>query len=164
MSGVKIRPSSATDLEFITGLERDAENRDFIGQWSDGEHLSAIAGENRREHWIIEHDGQRAGYLIANDCRDSNAGFHVKRLLVEEKNRGIGREALGQFSTHALALEGANCVWLNVRDWNARAQRVYSKLGYVRFDPGPEEAARYDAAAEAPGHGAFRMRLAKAAA
>jgi diamine N-acetyltransferase len=162
MQGVKLRPSRPADLEFITGLERGADNRDFIGQWSDGEHLAAILRENHREHWIIEQDGHPAGYLIAYDCRASGAGFHVKRLLVEEKNRGIGREALAQFSAHALALDGASCVWLNVRDWNARAQRVYSKLGYVRFDPGPEEAARYDAAAEPPGADAFRMRLARA--
>src|SRR5471032_910000 len=161
MSGVTIRPSRPEDLHFITALERSAENRDFIGQWSDSEHLAAIACENRREHWIIEHDGLAAGYLIAYDCRERDAGFHVKRLLVEEKNRGIGREALGQFGAHVFALEGVSCVWLNVRDWNARAQRVYSKLGYTRFDPGPEEAARYDASGEAPSEGAFRMRLAK---
>jgi diamine N-acetyltransferase len=161
MDGVTIRPSRPEDLDFITALERNPENRDFIGQWSDGEHLAAIACENRREHWIIEHDGLPAGYLIAYDCREREAGFHVKRLLVEEKNRGIGREALGQFGAHVFGLEGVSCVWLNVRDFNARAQKVYSKLGYVRFDPGAEEAARYDAVAEAPSEGAFRMRLAK---
>ena len=161
MQGVTLRRSRPADLAFITGLERDPENRDFIGQWSDAEHLAAIARENRREHWIIEHDGIPAGYLIAYDCHQAGAGFHVKRLLVEEKNRGIGREALGLFDAHAFALEGVSCVWLIVRDWNTRAQKVYSKLGYTRFDPGPEEATRYDAAAEAPGEGAFRMRLAK---
>lgn len=161
MTGVTLRPSRPTDLPFITGLERDPENRTFIGQWSDGEHLAAIAHEKGREHWIIEHDGVPAGYLIAYDCRSRGAGFHVKRLLVEEKNRGIGREALGQFGARALALDGVTCVWLNVRDWNTRAQKVYEKLGYARFDPLPEEAALYDAAAEAPGEDAFRMRLAR---
>jgi diamine N-acetyltransferase len=161
MQGVTLRPSRPADLAFITQLERDPENRDFIGQWSDAEHLAAIERENRREHWIIEHDGLPAGYLIAYDCRELGAGFHVKRLLVEEKNRGIGREALGLFDARVFALEGVSCVWLIVRDWNTRAQKVYSKLGYTRFDPGPEEAARYNASGEAPGEGAFRMRLAK---
>jgi diamine N-acetyltransferase len=161
MSGVTLRPSRPADLAFITALERDPENRGFIGQWSDAEHLAAIARENRREHWIIEHDGLAAGYLIAYDCRERDAGFHVKRILVEEKNRGIGREALGQFGAHAFTLDGVSCVWLILRDWNTRAQKVYSKLGYARFDPGPEEAARYDASGEPPSEGAFRMRLAK---
>ena len=161
MQGVTLRPSRPADLAFITGLERDPENRDFIGQWSDAEHLAAIARENRREHWIIECEGVPAGYLIAYDCREAGAGFHVKRILVEEKNRGIGREALGQFVARVLALEGVTCVWLNVLDWNVRAQKVYAKLGFSRFDPGPEEAARYNASGEAPGEGAFRMRLAR---
>ena len=161
MKGVALRPSRLADLSFITALERDPENRDFIGQWSDGEHLAAIACENRREHWIIEHDALAAGYLIAYDGRERDAGFHVKRILVEEKNRGIGREALGQFGARVFALEGVSFVWLNVLDWNVRAQKVYAKLGYVRFGPGPEGAARYDASGEAPGEGAFRMRLAR---
>jgi hypothetical protein len=36
---------------------------------------------------------------------------------------------------------------------------VYEKLGFERFEPRPEEAARYDAVAEAPQEKCFRMRL-----
>lgn len=159
LMAVSLRPSRPQDLSFITSLERHPDNRDLIGQWSDAEHLAAIAGEDGREHWIIERNGERAGYLIAFDCRARDAGFYVKRILVADKERGTGTQALRRFSERALALPGVSCVWLIVRDSNVRAQGVYRELGFTRFDPAPEEAARFNAIAEPPMTGAFRMRL-----
>ena len=158
---VKLRPSRAEDLPFITALERHPDNRELVGQWSDAEHRAAIAGEQAREHWIIERNGERAGYLIAYDCSGQDAGFYVKRILVADKERGSGTEALRAFIDSKLALDGVACVWLIVRDGNARAQAVYRKLGFERFDPTPAEARRFNAVAEPPVTGAFRMRLEK---
>ncbi len=158
---VVLRRSNAGDLAFITALERHPDNRDFIGQWSDAEHLAAIAGDGKREHWIIEQDGAAAGFLIAYDCRFLDAGFYVKRLLVADKEHGTGSEALRQFNARVLAMPGTSCVWLIVRGFNVRAQHVYAKLGFVRFDPEGEERRRYDSWAEAPAEGSYRMRLAR---
>ena len=159
MLEVRLRPTRPDDLDFVTRLERHPGNRDFIGQWTDGEHLMAIAAEAGREHWVIEADVMRAGYLIAFDCREHGTGFYVKRLLVADKERGIGSEALRQFDERVLALPGVSCVWLIVGDRNTRAQRVYANLGFERFDPSPEERPRFDAIGEGPRDGAFRMRL-----
>ena len=159
MPEVRLRPTRPDDLDFVTRLERHPGNRDFIGPWSDAEHLTAIAGDGGREHWLIEADGMRAGYLIAYDCREHDAGFYVKRLLIADKQRGHGSAALRQFDDRVLAMAGVSCVWLIVRNWNLRAQRVYVRLGYQRFEPTGDEAARYDAGAEAPLEGCFRMRL-----
>jgi ribosomal protein S18 acetylase RimI-like enzyme len=160
MPEVALRPTRADDLAFVMELERQPDNRDFIGQWSDAEHLAAIARENGREHWVIESEGERAGFLIAYDCRAHDAGFYVKRLLVADKERGLGTAALRQFLARVRPVEGVSCVWLIVRHWNTRAQKVYANLGFKRFDPAPEELPRYDAAAEAPRDPDFRMRLA----
>jgi ribosomal protein S18 acetylase RimI-like enzyme len=157
---IRLRPSRPEDLGFITALEGHPDTRDFIGQWSDAEHLAAIAGENAREHWIIERDGESAGYLIAFDCRARDAGFYVKRIAVADKERGTGSAALRRFNERAFGA-GASCVWLIVRDWNSRAERVYRALGFERFDPPPEDAAPYDAIGEGPKAGSFRMRLAR---
>ena len=156
---VWLRKSVPGDLAFITSLERHPDNCDFIGQWSDAEHLAAIAGDGKREHWIIEHNGVAAGFLIAYDCRFLDAGFYVKRLLVADKERGTGSEALRQFNERAFAMPGMSCVWLIVRDFNVRAQHVYEKMGFVRFDPEGEEQRRYDSWAEAPAETSYRMRL-----
>ena len=158
MAAVELRPGTRGDLDFITALERRSDNLEHIGQWSDWEHLSAIEGRNGRSHWIIERDDERAGYIIAYDCRAADAGFYVKRILVDRKDGGTGSAALQAFIDRAFSLQRVSCVWLMVREINARGRHVYEKLGFQRFDPPPEEARRYDAFESPPGEGVFRMR------
>jgi ribosomal protein S18 acetylase RimI-like enzyme len=155
---VTLRPSTRADLDYVTTLERRPDNLDFIGQWSDWEHLGAIDGRNGRSHWVIERDGERAGYVIAYDCRARDAGFYVKRILVDRKDVGAGSAALRAFVEWAFANQRVSCVWLMVRETNSRARHVYEKLGFARFEPRPDDARRYDAFEEAPHEGVFRMR------
>jgi ribosomal protein S18 acetylase RimI-like enzyme len=158
---VTLRPSTPRDIAFITTLERAPGNRDLVGQWSDWEHLSAIDRRNGREHWTIERDGKPAGYLIAYDCRAKDAGIYVKRILVADKEKGTGSEALRQFIAKAAARERVSCVWLVVRRGNDRAQHVYAKLGFQPFEPSPAERPRYDEYESPPDEMAFRMRIAQ---
>ena len=157
-SSVRLRPSQPSDLAYVIALERHPSNRDLIGQWSDAEHLAAIAKRDAREHWIIERDGRPAGYLIAYDAREQGAGIYLKRILVEAKEGGTGTEALRLFIAD-LRKRGAPMVWLIVFDWNERAQRVYRKLGFEHIDPRGNEKLRLDRGGEPPAEGAFRMRL-----
>ena len=158
-SQVRLRRSAPDDLAFVTALERHPDNRDWIGQWSDDEHLAAIAGKQAREHWIIERDGESAGYLVAYDCRAAGAGVYVKRILVKDKSRGTGRAALALFIEEASRRFAPVAVWLIVHETNARALKVYRSLGFERFEPGGDSQL-YDAAAEPPRDSEyFRMRL-----
>jgi RimJ/RimL family protein N-acetyltransferase len=155
---VSLRRSREDDLAWITALERRPDNLEMIGQWSDAEHLDAIAGRDAREHWIIERAGEREGYLIAYDRSDRGAGLYVKRMLIDRKEHGTGSAALAAYLAHAWTRPGVDAVWLIVRDHNERAQAVYARLGFARFEPEGEEAARYDTVAEAPPERCFRMR------
>jgi ribosomal protein S18 acetylase RimI-like enzyme len=156
---VNLRPTREADIAWVTALERRPDHRDAIGQWTDAQHLGAIRGEDRREHWIIEREARPAGYLIAYDCRSAGAGIYVKRILVDAKDRGTGRAALAAFLEVAFAREGVGSVWLIVREDNDRAQAVYRSSGFERFEPAGEQARRYDAIAEAPMDKCFRMLL-----
>jgi diamine N-acetyltransferase len=155
----RLRPTRPEDLVYVTTLERDRANREHIGQWEDAEHLEAIARERGREHWIIERDGRPAGYLIAFDGTDRATGIYVKRILVADKERGTGTAALTAFLDQAFSRPGVDFVWLMVRDANLRAQSVYAKLGFRRYDPRDSEAARLDETVDPAGAGVFRMRL-----
>lgn len=160
MTAVSLRPSTPSDLAFITALERHPDHRDSIGQWTDAQHLGAMAGENGRRHSIIEREGKPVGYVIEFDRREEVGGLYVKRILVGEKNRGTGTAALRVLIDRAFGQLRTEFVWLLVRDRNARAQAVYRKLGFVRFDPDEEAARRFDAASDTPGD-SFRMILRK---
>ena len=158
---ITLRRSQPEDLAFITALERHPQNRELIGQWTDEEHLHAIEGHERWSHWIIEVDGAPAGYLIPRDCASQGAGIYIKRILVGDKGRGIGRGALSRFLENMLAREDVEFVWLIVRNENAGAQALYRKLGFRRFEPRTEESLRLDAVAEAPHRQCFRMVVRK---
>ena len=155
----RLRPTRPEDLVYVTTLERDPANREHIGQWDDAEHLEAIARGRGREHWIIEQAGRPAGYLIAFDGTDRAAGIYVKRILVADKDRGTGTAALTAFLEQAFSRPGVEFVWLMVREANLRAQSVYEKLGFRRYDPPSAEAARWNATMDPAGEGVFRMRL-----
>jgi ribosomal protein S18 acetylase RimI-like enzyme len=154
-----LRLSTGDDLAFITTLERHPDNRDFIGQWSDAEHLAAMRGEKRRSHRIVEVDGKPGGYMIWYDGPPDSPSLYLKRILVADKERGVGQAAMRLFLEEANSREDIAFAWLLVRDWNTRAQAVYTKLGFSRYEPNGDEAdvlARY---AEAPSEHSFRMRF-----
>jgi diamine N-acetyltransferase len=155
---IRLRPSRPDDLAFVTTLERHPDNRAFIGQWSDEQHLAAMDAPGR-SHLIVEEEGAAVGYLIAYDCAAAGCGVYVKRLLVKNKGRGVGRAALSLFIDEAFARPEVALAWLIVFEFNVRAQAVYRALGFERFDPPPSEAARFDRIAEPPPEGALRMRL-----
>lgn len=155
---MNLRPTTPGDLGFVTALERHADNNRFIGQWSDDEHLAAIARRDGREHWIIERDGECAGYLIIFDGRGEGTGLYVKRLLVADKEKGTGKAALAAFLDDAFSRAGVDFVWLQVFDWNARAQSVYDRLGFTRFEVDAADDARWQRV-DAGREGIWRMGI-----
>ena len=143
----ELRPTAESDLDFVLAAERAPENAPFIGQWTREQHAAAIAAADR-EHWLIlrRHDGAPLGFLIAFDLRSAGHGIYVKRIVVHEKSRGLGREALGRFAQRAFRELGASHMWLAVFSDNERAQRSYRALGFsVQAVPPARRAALHDA-------------------
>jgi ribosomal protein S18 acetylase RimI-like enzyme len=156
---VRLRATRPEDLGYVTALERDEYNRRFIGQWTDAEHVAAIRGDAAREHRVIEVDGAPCGYVICYRGEAISPSVYIKRLLVAEKERGVGQAAMAELLDTLFARADVDFAWLLVRQWNERAQAVYRRLGFVPYDPAPLEAAALARYAEAPGAESFRMRL-----
>jgi ribosomal protein S18 acetylase RimI-like enzyme len=155
---IRLRPTRADDLAFVLRHERRAENTPFIGQWSEEEHRGAIA-DPEREHYIIEGGGIRLGYLIAYDLRRGGDGVYVKRIVVADKSRGLGRAAMDLYCRHAFDDLGAAFVWLSVYPENERAQRTYHAAGFGDFTPDDEMRARLRAATGHSGTSLLMRRL-----
>lgn len=156
----RLRPTREADLDGVLALEADPANSPYIGQWTRDQHLAAIAAPDR-EHWTIERagDGERIGYLIAFDLRALGMGAYVKRIVVADKGRGLGREALGRFAQRAFEELGASHVWLTVRAGNERAQRSYRALGFEAQDVAPARRAELAAAVDGFGETSLVMVL-----
>jgi diamine N-acetyltransferase len=136
---IVLRPTQLADLDYVVALERHADNVPFIGQWSREEHAAAIARADR-QHRIIASaaDGGGAGYLIAYNLVAAGFGVYVKRVVVADKSRGIGRAALRAFLPLAFRDLGTDWVWLAVFAENERAQRSYRAVGLSVLTLTPE--------------------------
>lgn len=78
-----------------------------------------------------------AGYIIISIEKHAEQ-VQLKRVLIDEKNLGIGRAAIilaEQYCVHTLKTQS---IWLDVYQDNVKAIQVYEKLGYKKYKEGIE--------------------------
>jgi diamine N-acetyltransferase len=127
---IRWRPTTEEDVEYVMGLEGAAENAPFVTQWSRAEHVATLGDPDVR-HLIVERDGERVGFVILADLTLPSRVRQILRIVVAEKGRGIGRATLREAARICFEEHGAERVWLDVREENARARRLYESEGYV---------------------------------
>ena len=130
---VRLRSTTAEDLDFVLAAEHDEENLPFIGQWSREQHTAALQEEDIA-HMVVERieEGERVGYVILTGLADLSQGIRLRRICVTEKGKGYGRETLRLVKQLAFEELQAHRLWLIVRGHNLRAQRLYESDGFVR--------------------------------
>ena len=60
-----------------------------------------------------------------------NRAIELRRIVVSEPGRRLGRTALALVLDHAFTLLDAHRVWLDVMVHNERARRAYRAVGFV---------------------------------
>jgi RimJ/RimL family protein N-acetyltransferase len=125
-----LRRTIETDLDFVVAAERSEENRAFISVWTREQHAAALEDEDV-VHLIIEKDKSRVGYVILAGLKNQNQSVEFRRIVVAEKGCGIGREALRHVEQMAFEEFGAHRLWLDVKDFNERARKLYESEGFV---------------------------------
>lgn len=132
MPEVRLRPTTADDLEWVLAAERHEENRDFVGQWGVEQHVAALNDPDIR-HLVVELPaGEAVGYTILRGLSGPHDSIVLQRLLITDKGRGYGRAALGAIKRLAFEELGAHRLWLDVMEHNHRARRLYESEGFVR--------------------------------
>jgi len=128
----RLRRTSENDLDFVLSAEQSAENRSFVSPWARAQHLAALASEDL-SHLIIENisDGSRVGYIILAGLADANQSIEFRRIVVTEKGRGHGKEAVRMVKKLAFEELKAHRLWLDVKEHNVRAKHVYESEGFV---------------------------------
>jgi len=80
---------------------------------------------------MVEHKGERAGYVILRGLRSANRCLELKRIVIAEPGRGLGRQVLRAIIDKAFGELAAHRLWLDVYDDNHRARHLYRSLGFV---------------------------------
>src|SRR5262245_20718163 len=130
---VRLRPTMLSDLDFVITVEQDPANRPFIIPWDRTQHEGAVRFPDFR-HFIVEAgpDYASAGFVILQGCRSPNRSVELKRIVLQPKGQGLGRQCLRLLAQMAFRDLGAHRFWLDVRSQNRRALNLYRSEGLLQ--------------------------------
>lgn len=129
---ITLRPTTETDLDYVMKMERDPENAPFIRQWSIHQHQSSILDDNMA-HLMVQKtsDNQTIGYVILVGLKNPDQSTEFKRIVINDKNEGYGRELVQLVKKIAFENFGAHRLWLEVMEHNDRAIQLYKSEGFI---------------------------------
>ena len=121
-----------SDLDYVISVERDSHNLPFITPWERTQHEGAVRFPDFR-HFIVEAGGayERAGFVILQGCRNPHGSVELKRIVLQPKGLGLGRECVRRLKHMAFHDLHAHRFWLDVKQLNLRAQSLYISEGFV---------------------------------
>lgn len=126
-----LRPTSEADIAFVAAAETHAENAKYLLTWSIDAHLSALS-DGDLAHLIIERadSGRSIGFIILAGIKNNHDSIEFRRIVITEKGRGFGQEAILLVKKYAFSKLGAHRLWLDVKVNNVRARYIYEKQGF----------------------------------
>jgi RimJ/RimL family protein N-acetyltransferase len=132
MTVIHLRPTIEKDLPFVLAAERAEDNRKYVAQWTQAMHEAALTNTDLR-HLIIERldDRTPVGYLILAGLDSPHQNIEFRRIVITEKGKGYGRDTLRLVKQFAFERQGANRLWLDVKDHNTRARKLYQSEGFI---------------------------------
>ncbi|MGC5327651.1 GNAT family N-acetyltransferase [Brevibacillus sp. SYSU BS000544] len=125
-----LRRTAPDDLQFVLDTEQHQENNRFISMWSRELHQDAMHSEDKL-HLIVESEEERVGYVILAGLTNPNDSIELVRITISSKGKGHGKETLQLLQRWTFEQHGGHRLWLDVKDFNTRAQHVYEQMGFV---------------------------------
>ncbi|HME83470.1 MAG TPA: GNAT family N-acetyltransferase [Roseiarcus sp.] len=129
-AALAVRPASSSDLPAIMAIERMRGFELHVGRSEEAEHRAMIASPAYAYRL-----GGVAGveaFAILSGVGDPHGNLYLKRVAVSRPDEGLGTAFLGLVLDEAFGPLGAERVSLDCFAGNARAQRVYEKLGFTK--------------------------------
>lgn len=129
---IGLRDTFESDLDLIKKMEGGEDNTPFIRQWPMEQHRRAIADDNIA-HLTVQSigEGDTVGYIILIGLKNPDRSIEFKRIVINEKGRGYGREAVKLIKSLAFEKYDAHRLWLEVVEGNDRAYNLYKSEGFV---------------------------------
>jgi RimJ/RimL family protein N-acetyltransferase len=129
MDEILLRDTTEADLEFV--VQAETQSQQFVTLQSREAHLAAINSDNVA-HLIIERqsDAQPVGYTIIAGLAESPSTIELRRIVVTASGQGYGRKALRMIKRFAFERLDAHRLWLDVKEHNARAHKLYESEGF----------------------------------
>jgi ribosomal-protein-alanine N-acetyltransferase len=124
---LRIRRANAGDVPAMMAIEKQAAT---AAHWSPGQYQAVFSGEGpSRLALVIEQEIEAQGFIVGTMLGDE---WEVENIAVAESARrhGYGSRLLAEFLDLSRA-QGARSVFLEVRQSNQAARRLYGKSGFI---------------------------------
>ncbi len=129
-SSVKLISTDSADIDRI--IEFEKLNKTFVHQYSKTRHESLL-NEKDCLHLSVKRtaDNELLGHLIAFGLDDITKILEFRRIVINKKGKGYGREAISLLKKLCFEVLGFHRLWLDVYDDNTRAIALYESQGFV---------------------------------
>lgn len=128
---LRFRRTEVSDLSFVCCAEADEANCPYIIPWSRQKHETAVYSEGMLHILIESVERQPIGYMILSGRENPNQCLELIRIVVVDKGRGYGNEAIRSLQTYVFDTLKSHRLWLDVKQNNSRARHVYESAGFV---------------------------------
>lgn len=132
-----IRRACIADSDFMSAAELEEDNSPWIGHWPLGWRIARFGDDNFLQTMIEKENGAPVGFIIFCDMADRSEKIRLKRIVITEKGKGYGKEALYLAQRLAFDIFGTKYLYLSTKKENFRAQSVYKAAGFVPDKPDP---------------------------
>jgi RimJ/RimL family protein N-acetyltransferase len=124
--------ATLADIPAIMAIERIPGYERFVGRSSREGHEDMYASGRHGYFLGIDTAGAPAAFAILRDLRDPHGNLYLQRIAVAAPGQGLGAAFLERLIAWAFAHTSAHRFFLDCFAYNARAQRLYEKLGFRR--------------------------------
>ena len=130
---LRLRRALMTDLNYIMTLQYTPENLKFIVPFDEKYHREIITSDGSEKLDVIVEEietGNSVGYFMLRKMDSPFVEF--THVIIGRKGLGYGREALKLLLKWAFEVKDFHRVWIDCKDYNKIALRLYESLGFVR--------------------------------
>lgn len=123
----RVRLATPADIPALLALER---NEPAAAHWTEANYRRLFSEATKHVTIVIEEDYVR-GFLVA---RDLGPEWEIENVVVARstRRRGLGTRLVRELLHHAQT-QGAQAVFLEVREFNQAGRGLYSKLGFIEI-------------------------------
>ena len=132
-NSIGLRPASADEVDYIYQLEARPENSQYVMGYSRERHLQVIESPDEELLIIVDRsNGQPLGFVILAGLTNPNLSLEFRRLVVGDKGKGIGRQAVKLVIHYCFETLRFHRLWLDVYEDNHKAIHLYQSIGFTQ--------------------------------
>lgn len=129
---ITLKATSPSHITYILKIEEEEENQDFIIPYTRKQHEQIIQDRDALHLSVMNKEGKLVGFVILAGLQNSNNAIEFRRIVIAEKGKGYGSTVINYVKKYCFEKLKCHRLWLDVFDFNTKAQYIYLKAGFKK--------------------------------